>query len=214
MKKRVIAFVLALVVVIGFMPQLSAEAAGTRTKKAAYKAYYDWIKSSESKISDYNTHRYNKYKLIDLDNDKIPELIGLYQDRNQTFIDNYVICAFDGEKVNSVKVTSGVAGVGGFRGGASYVPKKGKVFETVWHSIGSYEYHTVYKIKNGQIKKQYDINFNLDYKTNKKVYKCNDKKISKSKYDSLVKKKCTSSKAKGFGNLKYISKKKMLKKLK
>ena len=214
MKKRVIALLLALVVVIGFMPQGSAEAAGTRTKKAAYKAYYDWIKSSESKVSDYNTHRYNKYKLIDLDNDKIPELVGLYQDRNQTYIDNYIICSFDGVKVNTVKLTAGVAGVGGFRGGASYVPKKGKVFQTTFHSVGSYEYHHVYKIKKGEIKETYDVNYNMDFRSNKRIYKCNGKKISKSKFNSLVKKKCSSSKSKDFGKLKYISKKKMLKKLK
>ena len=214
MKTRIIAMILAIVVIISVFPASNVEAA-SRTKKKAYKAYYKWIKSDEAKADDYANHRFNKFKLLDLDNDKIPELIALYEDRNNTDINNYAICTYDGKKVNSLKVSEGVAGAGGFRGVVTYIPKKGKIAAcTSWAPSGS-SYDTYYKIKKGKIIKTNELSMTREfYPKATETYKINSKTVSKSKYNKTEKKIYASKKAAYFEKLKYISKKKMLKKLK
>ena len=208
MKKIVTSILLALILLVGSISMGNVEAA-SRSKKKAYKAYYDWMKSSAAK-------EYKKFRLEDLDKDGIPELIALNQERKMTYIDCYMICAFDGTKVNTISLMAGVAGAGGYRGSSSYIPKKGKIYEYSFHSIGSYEYKTAYTLKKGVFNKKHSLSMERIYTKGKykATYKYNNKKINKKKFKSLSKKYFSSNKEKSFEDLKYISKKKMLKKLK
>ncbi len=214
MKKRFISMLLVLAVLVAAFPSSNVEAA-SRTKKKAYKAYYKWMKSDEMKISDYREEKFNKFKLVDLDNDKIPELIALYEDRVGTDVNTYAICTFDGKKVNSIKVCSGVAGAGGFRGSVSYIPKKGKIAAYSMSSGTGSSYDTYYKIKKGKIVITHTLTMERTfYPQQTETYKVNKKVVSKSKFEKTEKKIYASKKSVNFDKLKFISKKKMLKKLK
>ena len=222
MKKRLIAAILALVVVIGFMPQGSAEAAGKISKKAAYKAYYKWMKSDDAKIErwygGYKKVYYKKYTLLDINGDKVPELIALYEDRDGTWINSYKICQFDGTKVNVLETQSGVAGAGGYRGDTTVTPKKGRLYIFSISSGTGSTYEEYYKVTKKGFQKKYDLDFTRSYMNGETLtYKINDKTVSKKKFNSLHKKlerTYNSKKSKSLEDLKYISRKKMLKKLK
>ncbi len=223
MKRRIITFLLALVVIIGFMPQGNVEAAGKISKKAAYKAYYNWMKSSNAKTEVYDGtfHKvyYKKYTLVDINNDKVPELIALYENRYQTWLNYYKICSFDGYKVNEFSASSGVAGAGGYRGYTKITPKKSKLYSFSTSSGTGSTYESYYKFTKKGFKEKYSLNFERTYVSGgeKLTYKINNKVVSKKKFNSVHKKlekSYNSGKSTDLDDLKYISRKKMLKKLK
>ncbi|MBE5922892.1 MAG: hypothetical protein E7271_00300 [Lachnospiraceae bacterium] len=224
MKKRIITVFIVLAALFCFIPKCSSEAAGKITKKKAYKAYYKWMESDEAKTEVYNrkTKEYSKiyyteYALLDINGDKVKELIALYKDREGTHINRYVICHFNGKKVNTLIASSGVSGVGGYRGGTVAVPPKGVIAA---HSISSgtgSKYDTYYKMTKAGFKEIYSLTYDRSYTMEGETisYIINHKKASKKEYNKLKKKLDKKySNEKDIDDLKYVSRKKMLKKLK
>ncbi|MBR6223257.1 MAG: hypothetical protein IKQ71_07450 [Lachnospiraceae bacterium] len=211
MKKRIFSLFLALVMALCLVPSANTYAA-KRTKKAALKAYYAYLKSG--KPQTYRDKKYNKFTLMDLDNDKIPELVAQYKDREGTFVDYYVILAYDGSTVQTLDVSEGVAGAGGFRGNLSYMPKKGLIYNLTWSSGTGSQYNTLYSLKNGKFTTKVKMVNERDMKTYKLNYTWNGKKTTEKKQNAKFNKLYNTKKAKTFDKLKYISRKKMLSKLK
>lgn len=200
--KKTITRILFLFMLLALIPSVNVQAA---SKKSAYKAYRSWLAKS-APVSD--SGKAYEYCLLDLDNDKVPELIGHYYDKDY-FRDHYVICTFDGKKVNTKKLAAD------FRTDVSYLPQKGKVqllgidspaFMTI--------YIKIYTIKKGKIKSSASGDTSFDTDTNKFIYEWKGKRVSKKAFDKASKKAFNSSNGKSFSELKYISKSKMKKKLK
>lgn len=194
MKKTATRLLLLMLLIFAVSP-VSAHAAG---KKAVYKAYTNWMNSKEAT-------KYKKFCLVELDSDKIPELIGVYNRTGYPGINNYIICSYSGGKIVK-RAFQDAAGTGGARITISYVPRKGKLVSCQGHSMSPVDDYIVYKWKGGQWR-------NAGQGTKNYISgKCTwgKKSMSKSKFD----KKVSAKNSKPFFELTFISKAKMRKKLK
>ncbi len=209
MKKRILSLFLALVMALCLVPSANTYAA-KRTKKAALKAYYAYLKSGKPKTHD--GKKYNKFTLIDFDNDKIPELVALYQDIEVSFLNDFTILSYDGSSVQTLDIEAGFSGV--FRGELTYMPKKGLIYHHTWFSGSGCEYNTLYSLKNGKFTTKVVVEKDRKTYYSKFHYTWNGKKITKKKQEAKFKKLYNIKKAKSFDELTYISRKKMLSKLK
>ncbi len=199
MKKKSLIVVLLFVLFL-MIPSNDVEAA---SKKKVYKAYYSWLIKKAPKS-------YKEYSLVKLDSDKIPELIGHYQD--DYGMHYYIICAYNGKKVVTNGLYAGMAYTSSYTGSLYYIPKKGKILQYTSYAAGTQKSDEVYKLKKGKLKVV--ANGTFEYRNNKSIYRWNDKKVSKSTYNKKLKKAFNQSKAKSFGDIQYYSKSKMKKKLK
>lgn len=194
--KKIIATVLLFSMICSVMPSAKVQAAG---KEKAYKAYYEWLQKEAPSL-------YKKYKLVKLDGDNIPELVG-YAKEDGAFLYYYIICSYDGKKVNTKTFEEGA--FGSFRGGASYIPKKGKIHVSSMSSGTGKGSDDLCTLKKGKFKETELGTFQLNMS-----YKWKKKKVSEKVYYKKLDQAFDSSKAKSFSDLKYISKSKMKKKLK
>ena len=204
--KKIITTLMILTLTAAVFPMQSSASV---KKKDAYKAYKKWISASENKD-------YKKYKLMDINKDGVNELIATYY--SPTFGTNqYAVLTYDGKKVNTKEVRSGVASAGGFRGSASIDKKKGYIIEdTMWApNCDNYDYITV--IRNGKFVQKVSLTtdglFTSVGTSEKATYKYNGKKINKSRYNQLLK-KYFSKKTTDLETIKYVSKAKIKKQLK
>lgn len=190
------------------MPSAKVQAAG---QEEVYKAYYEWLQKEAPSM-------YEKYTLIDLDGDQIPELVGDYRAVGWKII----ICSYDGKKVVSQELgdSLGITNANEIY----YIPGKGMVYEMreYW---SSWSYYEDYMLENGKIKKVASKEGESFYSKTagkyvyKDTYKWNKKTVSKKVYDRNYKKlkktlNIDDSKRKSFYELKYISKSEIMKKLK
>lgn len=196
--KKIVAMLLVFTVLCSGIPSTQVQAA---SKAKTYKAYYNWLNKKSPSL-------YKKYKLVNLDGDKVPELVGCFKDKDFG-VTYYVVCSYNGKKVTTEEFAGGAASSGGFRGGVSYIPGKGKILSTEWSSGTGEGDDTLYQLKKGKFKATILGTFKMGMS-----YKWKKKKVSEKVYYKKLKKVFNSSKAKSFDELKYISKSKMKKKLK
>lgn len=188
--RRIIAAIITLALVVGICPMANVEASA---KSDAYEAYYNWI---EKKGSDFTG-----FKLANIDNDGIPELISMRGDDNSKV---FAVCTFDGDKVNEASFSYSIGNAALYLN-AVYFPKKGKIISVKGYSNNGEETIDFYTVKNGKIKKKHTA----EQAKYAESHTFDGKKISQDQYT----KKTDLSKATWLDDLKYISKKKMQKKL-
>lgn len=121
-------------------------------KNTIYDQYIDIIKNYKNYEDDV---KLDKFALIDLDGDEIPELIctGSYDDEYSMFgMQPYLIV---GNNENGAVVydimTDGVASAGGYRGTLYYLPGLGKLHEYAVSSAFYDPTDTIYTMKDGKI---------------------------------------------------------------
>lgn len=144
-----------------------------------------------------------KYTYIDLDNDKVDELL-IYP--------GFGYCSqvvYDYQNGQSVQVSS--IGQGNY---TSYYKKKKVLYVASSGNMGMY-YTTYYKFNGSQYEEVaqiveetegYENGKTVIYKTPKKTYYVKGKKVKKSKYKSYVKKLTKGDKAKSLKNIKWKTK--------
>lgn len=182
----------------------SAKSVKIARQKKAYTAYYNYMKKSE--LSDYT-----EFQLIKLDGDSTPELIGHYRD--EYYMDNYVICSYDGKKVVTEFLFDGISTTSYYRGVLYYLPKKGKIWDTSQYAGGTSQYDDIYTLKGGKLKRTAHGEKEYSEKASKFKCKWNNKSMSESTYEKKLNKAFDTSKAKAFRDMKFISKAKMKAKL-
>ena len=205
------AIILALTVTLVLQVFASAPAAASE-KKDAYKAYYNLIEELHNGVG--TDYVFDRFKLIYLDDDDIPELLAVdtpddEYDNNGTNI--YEVYTYsDGNAVMLGTYRSGVASAGGYRGDTKYIKKSGKIYETYISSGSGEGADIVYIMEEGEMKEVARGAFNIDGE------KCEwkGKKVSESKYSVKLQKVFKLKKAKSFEDIKTISYKSMRKKLK
>lgn len=190
-----------LAILVLTIPATDVQAAGS--SKKAYKAYVNWLNKKAPS-------EYKKFTLVKLDGDKVPELVGQCKDG---YMEYYIVCSYNGKKVNAREFAAGVAPVGGFRGTVSYIPKKGKILETYLSGGTGAQEDNVYQLKKGKLKKA-AAGSSAYNSQGKQTFKWGKKKVSQANYNKNLNKAFNRSKGKSFSKLKYISKAKMKKKLK
>lgn len=202
--KKYITRILIFVLLLSVVPATDVQAA---SKKKVYKAYYNYL---VKKSNSGDLKKFTKYCLVNLDGDRIPELVGYHKDKDLA-VDRYVICSYNGKKVVTKEFQDGVASSGGYRGLLTYIPNKGKIKHSYISSGSGSEYVEVYSLKKGVYKKTVDAG--SEYR-NGRHYRWGNTPVSKSTYDRKLNKAFNADRSKRFCDLKYISKTKMKKKLK
>lgn len=186
--------------------------AATSDQKDAYKAYYSLIKDLH-KSTEWSGG-YNKYKLIYVDNDDVPELLAVdtpadVYDNNGTY--QYVVYTYYNGKAKKLsEFSSGVASAGGYRGDTYYIKKSGKIYETSISAGSGEGTDIVYKMNKGKLKKKAKGDYSLATETQK----WNDKSVSAEEYNEKLNKAFNTKKAVSFEKIKTISYSKMREKLK
>ena len=182
-------------------------------KKTAFKAYYSLVK--ELHESDESSDGYDRFALIYVDDDEIPELLAVdipvdEYENNGTYM--YGLYTFyDGRAVQLGSYRSGVASAGGYRGDTKYIRKSGKIYETYFASSNGDGNDIVYKMKDGEMAETAKGEFNIaDNET--RVW--NGKTMSGADYDKKLNKAFKLKKAKSFEDIKTVTYKSMRKKLK
>ena len=183
-------------------PAVSVEAA--ITKKDAYLAYSAWLSSKKSDT-------YKKFKLLDLDGDGVEELFGKSANEDPYGeVYSYVVLTYNGTKLAKKSFQSGVASAGGYRGGTSILPGKGKIWENYISSGTGEGEDIIYTLKNGKFKKTATGTYSLASETNQ----WKGKTVSAKTYSKKLEKMFPSAKAKDLEKMSYQSRSKVLAKLK
>ena len=188
------------------VPALASE------KDEAYKAYYDLIE--ELHKGDEWSDGFDRFKLINVDNDDIPELLAVNTpsdeyDNNGTY--RYELYTyFNGEAVLLGSYASGVASAGGYRGDTMYIKKSGKILESYISAGSGDASDIVYKLQDGEMIEV----AHGDYNVASEDAVWNGKSMSYLKYSKKLNKIFKTRKAKSFEELKTFSYKSMRKKLK
>ena len=190
----------------------TAVPASASDKDLAFKAYYDLIE--ELHKSDELSDGFDRYALIYVDNDSVPELLAVdtpsdEYDNNGTY--QYELYTFfDGKAVKLGNYASGVASAGGYRGNTFYVKKSGRIYETSSAAASGDGKDVIYSMQNGEMTETARGEFNIG--EDDAVW--NGKTLSGAKYSKKLNKVFKTKKAVSFENVKTVSYKKMRKKLK
>ncbi len=182
-------------------------------KDPAYKAYYSLIK--ELHQSDEYSNGYDRFALIYVDNDDIPELLAVdtpsdEYDNNGLYIYE-LYTYYDGKAVMLGAYQSGVASAGGYRGDTKYIKKSGKLLETYHYAANGEGEDIVYKMQDGQMIETNRGAFNI---ADEDTAVWNGKTMSVTDYSKKLGKAFKEKKAKSFEAVKTTTYKKMRKKLK
>ena len=188
--------------------------ASAEENDTAYKAAYLKLIQELRKGNDVSEEGFDRFKLIYLDNDRIPELLAVdtpsdEYDNNNTYV--YVIYTFyNGKAVELGEYQSGVASAGGYRGNTYYIKKSGKIFESYHDSASGDGKDTVYSLQDGKMNAIAEGEFNIasDDTT------WNGKAMNSTKYNKKLNKVFKLKKAISFEEIKTISYSSMKKKLK
>ena len=223
--KRVWMAILAFVLIFSNVGVAQTHAA---SKKSVYKAYYNLISQTQGEEYDIRD-----YKLIYLDNNKVPELVvRKYCDTLGSSECDFAIYTY--YKGKAVDITldrdtsrshhTGAAYFSDFshtfrnHTGAAlltvcYIPKSGKLLNHITTSQDGCD--DIYKLSKGKLKIIADGEHpGIIDEWSSPVYKWNGKVVSESEYYKLSDKTFNSGKSKGLVCLKYKSRSKMLKYLK
>ena len=209
--------IIILIIVLGTILALPANAATKKQK--AFKAYAKWIKSDPDYGADYIKN--TRYAFAYIDGDKIPELIVKHQlpiisgDRRA-----YSVLAYKKGKVNVLNLHDGVASAGGFRGEIYYIPKMSMLLARSWASGTGYYSEDIYQLKKSEWNKAYYGTYIRNYSSSTygqyEIKDCNwqGKSVSPKKYARKLKKVFDEQEGILFTDIKYMTKSKILKKLK
>lgn len=182
-------------------------------KDTAFKAYYSLVK--ELHKSDEFSDGYDRFALIYVDDDEIPELLAVdtpadeYDNNGIYYYELYTF--YDGKAVMLGSYSSGVASAGGYRGDTRYIRKSGKLYETFFASSSGDGNDIVYKMKDGEMVETARGEFNI---ANDETAVWNGKTMSGTDYSKKLNKAFKLKKAKSFEEIKTVSYKSMRKKLK
>lgn len=186
--KAVIAFVCALIVSIGFQGftfQTVAASKAVRAKKA-YSKMLSRKKLKWSSYSKYNT-RDMQFACIDMNGDKIPELILQY-DHAIGAEGRQRLYTYRNGKVKKVFESGNGDGIG------EIYPRR-KVFVNSGGRMGmGWKYHNLFS--KGRVTRKAEEWVNLS--TNKRSYKIQGKSVSRAKYRTYIKKLVKKQKAKSY----------------
>ena len=194
-----------------FMNGKNVQAASS---KKAYKAYYNWL------VKDVPS-KYKAFCLVKLDGDNTMELVGHYKRKEywdsrikdyNISEDCYIICSYNGKDV--VVEEFGEGKVNRCYSELSYIPNKGKIRKSTFPSGAGVSWDEIVTLKKGKFKETASGTINCSGNYSEWDYIWNNKSVTEKKYKKLLKKAFDNSKAKSFSDLKFISKKKMKKKLK
>lgn len=195
------------------LQSFNAAPAYASDKESAYKAYYALVKELHN--SDEFSDGYDRFALIYVDDDDIPELLAVNTPRDE--YDNngiyiYELYTFyDGKAVMLGSYASGVASAGGYRGDTMYIRKSGKLYETYYYSASGDGEDIVYKLQDGELIETARGKFNIaDEET--AIWK--DKTVSCADYSKKLNKVFKLKKAKSLEKITTVTYKKMRKKLK
>lgn len=165
-------------------------------KQDAYAAYYKLVKTLHTPDSSTGSEGADQFKLIFLDDDKIPELLAVdtpSDEYDNNGIYEYALYTYyNGKAVKLGDFSSGVASAGGYRGSTMYIPKSGKLYETFISSGSGEGSDIVYKQKNGKLIQKARGDFSIA--TEKQEW--NDKSVSAKTYRKKLKNAFDSDKGK------------------
>lgn len=202
MKKRRSHLFVIMMILIMSMFVIPAQAS---SRSKAYKAYRSWIKGGCKNEYGYK-NSFKQFCLVKIDSDSVPELIG--KEVVNYAINSMCIVSYKNGKLIKKSVSTGVGGAGGFRGDASFIPKKGKIYMTSISSGTGMVYDSIIKLGKRSFKAVAEGSFQwLDMEKNT-ARNCTwkGKRVSKKVYDAKLKKGYPSRKAKKFDDLKFVSK--------
>ena len=203
MKKHLAAVLLLISTVI-----LAAFPVQASTKSKTYKAYKTWISKG---AKDSHGDKYNKFCLVNIDADKIPELVATSSNYG---ISTYYILSYKGNRLVSLTLYGGVSGTGGYRGNSMYLPSKGRLLAISASSGGRGSIqHTVYKLTKNGFSKYRTGSYDGIFAGSETNIQWNGKSVSIQQYNKSFKKAFNMKKGKYFDKLKYVSKAAILKKL-
>ena len=211
-RKGVVAFIVSISLALQGAVAMDVHAS---TKQDAYAAYYKLVKTLHEPDVDAGSGGADQFKLIYLDDDKVPELLAVdtpanEYDNNGTYVYE-LYTYYDGKAVKlGDKFSSGVASAGGYRGSTLYIPKSGKLYETYIFSGTGEGSDIVYKLKNGKLV----LKARGDYSMVTGTQEWNEKSVSDKAYSKKLKKAFNSDKGVNFETLKTMSYSAMRKKLK
>jgi hypothetical protein len=208
--KTPLLLLLTAVLIVQAFTAVPISAAETDT---SYKtAYYNLIK--ELHKGDTWSEEFDRFQLIYVDNDNIPELLAVdtpsdEYDNNGTY--RYEIYTYyDGQAVLLGCYASGVASAGGYRGDTMYIKKSGKIYETYFSSGSGDGEDIIYSMKDGELTEIARGSFNVVEEEATWM----GKTMSRAKYSKKFNKVFKVSKGKSLESIKTVSYKSMKKKLK
>ena len=206
------ALLLLLAVSLVIQSPAAIPASASETDEAYKAAYYALIK--ELHKADEFTGGFDRYALIYLDDDDVPELLAVdtpsdEYDNNGTYVYE-LFTYYDGKAVKLGNYASGVASAGGYRGNTMYIKKSGKIYETYISSGSGNGGDIVAQLKDGEMVELGQGTFNIESDTS--IW--NGKTVSNKKYTKSFNKLFKTKKAKSFEDVKTITYSKMRKKLK
>ncbi len=196
--KKAAAGILLLAVLLVTVLPVQAQAAAV-TKAKAYKAYAQWLESKEAEEV-----KYDQFSLVRLDSDKVPELVA----KHEGYVRDYCICTFNGKKVVTQSFTEANVVGGMLQSHWYYIPRKGKI--AVTSSMGGRTVVEASLLKSGKWKQTFAGASDPE----SGEWTINEKKVSEAVYNKKLSSAFNMKKAKLFYDLPYVSKAKILKKLK
>lgn len=171
MKKRGILFILLLAIGFGLMISVGTYAQSKADKaKACYLTYLE-NHCSRSEFGNY-------YDIVDINGDKVPELLLSKWNENRSYLFTYNAAAGKMKKLKSREF-------GRLYTGVFYAKKKHLVSFGMADTAGSS--YIVYKYTGKKLKKLYKVEY-YNWKGSKKGYWYNGKKISDTRGEKIYKK--------------------------
>ena len=196
------------------LPVFSSTPAAASEDDSSYKAaYYKLIKELR-KGNEVSEKGFDRFKLIYLDNDDIPELLAVdvpadsFENNNIYIYSLYTF--YNGEAVKLGDFQSGVASAGGYRGNTFYIKKSGKILETSTAAASGDGDDIIYSMQDGELSEIASGKFNIADEN----AEWNGKSMTYDQYDKKLNKVFKTKKAKSFEEIKTVSYKSMKKKLK
>ena len=203
--KRLIFSAISALIIACSMPPARCEA---QNIDEAYWAYYDFV---SDEASDFYFGEFNKYQLIYVNGDDIPELLAAHSPKD-TFDNNgtwqYALYTFKNGKVkNLAGFSSGVASAGGYRGNTYYLPNENRIYETYISSGTGEGEDNIYKMAKVKLKRLHKGTYSLA--TESGTWK--GSALSLDEYRAQIGKVFDLEGAESFEDIKFVSKKKMKK---
>lgn len=212
-KQKVFILLLSLVMVLSMVTSVQAA-----SKKKAFASYLKWIETG-CKDENGKKHSFNKFYLVKVDSDKIPELVACKAlPPSYGGMEDICVVSYKKKKVVKLSARTGVAGAGGFRGAFSYIPKKGRLRIWSMSSGNGSEHNVIYKLKKDGFKKYATADFSHSFSVKKMKfawsYTWNGKKVSKKTLKKKLAKAFKGKNAKHFTDLPFVSKSEIIAMLK
>ncbi len=208
MTKKLTALTLSFFLIIVFGMSAMAE-----SKAETFAAYKEWIQNGAKSSADDEDVHYDKFCLLNLDKDSVPELISC-RIVNDGIYDFYIQSFKDGQLV-ILTTQAGVGGAGGFRGTVSYIAGKGLIRSHSWGSANPQNYEEICKLTSTgyKVKGEGEYLYYFDDKPIKDAV-WNGKNVSSKVYEKKSNKAFNEKKGKDMTKLNFVSASEILEQLK